>query len=299
MKNPPGSLQRPYHNHRCFQAPGKDMNMRPADFRFSHAHMVGFALFFAAILLQFINVRFSVVPLTIFLLLCLVAPFLPRLSFFLPVVSRGTSGKRAVALTFDDGPDPSSTPALLRLLSKYETKATFFVTGKNASAHPELIAEILSQGHSIGNHSYSHDNFMMLKSSRILLREIRSTQDILSQFDITPFAFRPPVGITNPRLGNVLQKLGMYNVNFTCRAMDGGNRWIKNLSKRILKRIRPNYIIALHDIKTGDDAGFSYWLNEIELVLSGIRERGLSIYPLAQLIGRPVMSTGENVVDQG
>jgi len=276
------------------------MNMHPADFRFSPAHIFAFGSFFAAILLYFIDVWLSVVPLAIFLLTCTVAPFLPRSNFFLPVVSRGISGKKAVALTFDDGPDPFSTPALLRLLSRHETKATFFVTGKNASAHPELIAEILSERHAIGNHSYSHDNFIMLKSSKTLMREIQSTQDILSKFGITPFAFRPPVGITNPKLWKVLQELGMYNVNFSCRAIDGGNRWIKNLSNRILKRIQPDHIIALHDIKAGDDADFSYWLNEIELILSGIREMGFAIYPLSQLIGRPVMLTnsGDDPINQ-
>ncbi|MBC8418646.1 MAG: polysaccharide deacetylase family protein [Proteobacteria bacterium] len=267
------------------------MDKQLANFHFSHAHMAGFGSFVAAILLYLLDVQLSVVPLAIFLLLCIVAPFLPRLSFFLPIVSKGMSGRKAVAITFDDGPDPFSTPALLRLLSRYETKATFFVTGEKVSNHPELIMEILLHGHSIGNHSYSHDNLIMLKSSKTLMKEIESTQDILRKFGITPFAFRPPVGITNPRLWKALRKLGMYNVNFSCRAIEGGNRWIKNLSKRILKRLRSDHIIALHDIRGKDDARFSYWLNEIELILSGIRERGFAIYPLSQLIGRPVMLT--------
>jgi len=267
------------------------MNLHLTDFYFSYAHLVGFVSFAAAVLLCFIDVQLSVVPLAIFLLLCVVAPFLPRFSFFLPTVSKGTSGKKAVAITFDDGPDPRSTPALLRLLLKYQVQGTFFATGEKASHHPELIMEILSLGHSIGNHSYGHDNFIMLKGAKALMKEIQSTQDILGKFGITPLAFRPPVGITNPRLWKVLRKLGMYNVSFSCRAMDAGNRWIQNLSKKILKRLRPDDIIALHDIWPGDETLFSYWLDEIELILSGVRERGFSVYPLSQLIGRPVMLT--------
>jgi len=259
---------------------------------FSPAYLAGFVSFVSAILLSFFDARLSIIPLALFLALCVVAPFLPRLSFFLPIISRGKSGKNAVAITFDDGPDPSSTPALLRLLSEYETKATFFVSGKKVSAHPGLIRDILLQGHSLGNHSYSHDSLIMFKSSKTLMKEIESVQTALRKFGVTPFAFRPPVGITNPRLWKVLEKSGLYNVNFSCRAIDGGNRWIKNLSKRILKRIRPDDIIALHDIRPKEDARFSYWLNEIESILSGIREKGLAIYPLSDLIGRPVMLTG-------
>jgi len=97
------------------------------------------------------------------------------------------------------------------------------------------------------------------------------------------------VGITNPRLGKVLDKAGMYNLNFSCRAVDGGNRWIKNLSERILRRVHPDAIVALHDVKPRDDTLFPYWLNEIDLIFSGIREKGLAILPLSELIGRPVM----------
>ena len=267
------------------------MNLQPTDFHLSQAHVAGFASFAAAILLCFIDVQLSIVPLAIFLLLCVAAPFFPRVSFFLPIVSKGTSGKRAVAITFDDGPDPRSTPALLQLLLRNGIQGTFFVTGQRASRHPELIRDILSLGHSIGNHSYSHDNFIMLKGATPLKKEIQTTQEILQRLGITPLAFRPPVGITNPGLWKVLRELGMYNVNFSCRAMDAGNRWIRNLSQRILKRVRPDDIIALHDIGPEDDAVFSYWLTEIERILSGVRERGFAVYPLSQIIGRPVMLT--------
>ncbi|MCF8145754.1 MAG: polysaccharide deacetylase family protein [Deltaproteobacteria bacterium] len=266
------------------------MNLQPADFHLSPAHVAGFVSFAAAILLFFVEPRLSAMPLGIYLLLCVAAPFLPRFSFFLPVVSKGTSGEKAVALTFDDGPDPRSTPELLRLLQKYQVPGTFFVTGEKAFHHPELIMDILSLGHSIGNHSYSHDNFIMLKGAKTLMKEIQSTQEILHNFGIRPLAFRPPVGITNPRLGKVLGKLEMYTVNFSCRAVDAGNRRIRNLSARILKRLRPDDIIALHDTMPPDDA-LSHWVNEIELILSGIRERGFTVYPLSQLIGRPVMVT--------
>ena len=74
------------------------------------AEWTGLVSFLTAILLSFVDLRFSVVPLAGFVLLCLVAPFLPFLGYYLPIISRGKSGEQAVALTFDDGPDPLSTP---------------------------------------------------------------------------------------------------------------------------------------------------------------------------------------------
>ena len=261
----------------------------------SPAEWVGMGSLLIAILLLFVNVWISLIPLLGFILLCAAAPFFPRFSFFLPVISRGVSNKKAVALTFDDGPDPRVTPHVLQLLLKHQVKATFFVTGKKAAEHPELIKEILLNGHSIGNHSYSHDNLLMFRRRNTIATEIASAQNVLSDFGIVPLVFRPPVGITGPRLRPVLSNTGMYIVNFSCRAYDGGNRWIKDISKKILKRIRAGDIVVLHDVMPPKQSLLAYWLNEMDLIVSGIKEKGLAVLPLAEIIGRPVMirKTGE------
>jgi peptidoglycan/xylan/chitin deacetylase (PgdA/CDA1 family) len=257
----------------------------------SPAERVGIGSLLIAILLLFFDVRLSVIPLAGFILLCAAAPFFPRFGFFLPVISRGLSNKKAVALTFDDGPDPLVTPQVLQLLLKHQVKATFFVTGKKAAEHPELIKKILLHGHSIGNHSYTHDNLLMFRRRKTIANEIASAQNVLSDFGIVPLAFRPPVGITGPRLRPALQSSGMYIVNFSCRAYDGGNRWIQNISKKILKRIRLGDIVVLHDIRPHKQSLLTFWLNEMDLILSGLKEKGLAVLPLAEIIGKPVMIT--------
>jgi len=263
--------------------------IHPARPTLSPAERVGFVSFLAAGLLFFFDARLAVIPLAFYLALCFISPFLPRASIFLPIISRGKSGKKAVSITFDDGPDPMTTPALLRLLLKHDIKASFFVLGKKAIEHPELIEEILSQGHIVGNHSFSHDYFLMLRRSRTLFKEIASAQEILKGFGIIPLAFRPPQGITSPRLRTVLLKLGMYTINFSCRVMDGGNRRVRRLSAKILKRVRPDDIILLHDLRPKKEALYSNWLNEIELLFSGLKARGFSVLPLSDLIEAPVM----------
>ena len=182
--------------------PPRDPSLRPGNRRdrlsLSPAHIAGFAAFQLYVILLFVNLRTAPLPLLAFLLACAVAPFLPRTGFFLPIIGRGKPGKKGVSLTFDDGPDPEVTPLLLDLLDRHSVSATFFVTGERAAHHPSILRDILSRGHAIGNHSYHHFPFLMLKGIRTLRREIESTQSRLAGFGIVPLAFRPPAGITIP-----------------------------------------------------------------------------------------------------
>jgi peptidoglycan/xylan/chitin deacetylase (PgdA/CDA1 family) len=233
------------------------------------------------------------IPLSCFVLVSFIAPFFTGISYFLPIITHGKSSEKSVSLTFDDGPDSVSTPALLNLLAKKNIKATFFVTGKNASRHPDLIQDILQQGHTIGNHSYHHDPLIMLKSSKKLFQEIQRTQDILKTYGIHTFAFRPPAGITNPKLGKILSRLGMVCVNYSCRAFDMGNRRIQNLSEKIVRKIQPGDIVLLHDIIPAKEKKqwMLKWLIEIEGIVDGIRKKGLEVIPLPDLIHQPVMKS--------
>jgi len=231
----------------------------------------------------------SVIPLASYVLICLGAPFFPTVGFFLPVYSRGRTGRSVVAITFDDGPDPETTPLLLELLCRYHVKATFFVTGTRVKAHGDLISAILGEGHDIGNHSFSHDVFLMFRTMKRLAGEVAMTQRSLQPFGVVPLAFRPPVGITNPRLGPVLRRQGLFCVNFSCRAYDGGNRFVRGMAGRILKKVKSDDIIVLHDVPPGNGVTVQTWLEEVASVLSGLEKRGLSVIPLAELLGRPII----------
>ena len=242
----------------------------------------------------------SIFPLAGFVLVCLVAPFATDFGFFLPVVYRGGRNVGCVSLSFDDGPDSVTTPLVLDILKSYQVPATFFVTGKNARSHPDIIARILEQGHTIGNHTYSHDSLIMLKSMLRLKAEISKTQMVLAAHGIRPLVFRPPAGITNPKLGPVLAELGLIAVNFSCRAMDKGNRRISGIASKILGRVRPGDIILLHDSKpwaenpdVSDNKALSLFLTELGRVLDGLETQKLSVVPLSELIGLPVMEQVE------
>jgi peptidoglycan-N-acetylglucosamine deacetylase len=253
------------------------------------AARLGFISLIGAALLAVFSPALAGLVLLLFILLCAAASFAPACNFFLPVNSRGKTGQPVVALTFDDGPDLETTPLLLALLEEQGVKATFFVTGERVARHGELIADILSKGHDIGNHSFSHDVFLMLRSTKRLAREVAKTQSGLRSFGIIPLAFRPPVGITNPKLGPVLRRLGLFCVNFSCRAGDGGNRFVKNMARRVLRRVRSDDIIVLHDVRPPGAVTTREWLEEVALVLSGLKAKGLMVIPLAELLGKAIM----------
>jgi peptidoglycan/xylan/chitin deacetylase (PgdA/CDA1 family) len=284
-----------------FRAPGsswtKDGMADPGVQKFlSPAFLAGITALLSSGLLLLIRPVLVVIPLGLFILLCLVAPFLPGIGFFLPVISRRETDCLVAALTFDDGPDPDVTPRLLELLRRHDVPATFFVAGEKAGRHPGLIREILSRGHAIGNHTYHHDPLLMLRSREKLREEIARTQELLSAFAIRPLAFRPPVGITNSRLPGVLRELGLCCVTFSCRAFDRGNRRVARLAEIILGKVRPGDIILLHDVRPKGREGIEKWLAETERIVSGLKERGYRLLSLEELIGRPVverLSPGE------
>jgi peptidoglycan-N-acetylglucosamine deacetylase len=261
-----------------------------APYRFLPVVKVALLCACASLALALVNERLCVLPLGVFVGCCLAAPFFPRIGFFLPVISRGCTGRNMVALTFDDGPDPATTLRLLALLKKYKAPAAFFVIGEKAQRHQDLMREIISCGHAVGNHSYSHDVLLMLRSRQTLASEIRTAQQAIGDFGIKPLVFRPPAGITNPKLGGILRHQGLQCVTFSCRGFDAGNRRIEGLADRILQKVRPDDIILLHDCMPRGPATVDLWMSEIEALFAGLAERNLAPVPLERLIGMPVCS---------
>ncbi len=241
-----------------------------------------------ALPLFFISPALATVPLFLFLLLCLGAPFFPCFGFFLPIISRGKPGTNGVALTFDDGPSPASTPILLDILARYGLPATFFVVGEKAAAHPQLIMDILARGHAIGNHSLRHDHLLMLRRLKTLQADIHKTQGILKEIGIQPLVFRPPVGISNPRLAKVLAGEGLITVNYSCRALDRGNRSINRLAARILDRLQPGDIIMLHALPPHREKQSDYWQQELECLFAALKNNH-TVVSLEKIIQCPVM----------
>jgi peptidoglycan-N-acetylglucosamine deacetylase len=265
-------------------------------FPLAPVHLVGAGAIQLALSLSFWGAHWPILPLVLFLFASLAAPFFPQLNFFLPIICHGKKVDKLVAITFDDGPDPSTTPVLLDLLSKHSTQVTFFVVGNKAEEHPELIRQILARGHEIANHSYSHDPLLMLRRPEVLAKEIEKCQTVLSHLGVKPFAFRPPICITNPYLFRILIQFGMYCIGFSRRARDFGNCRVAAMATRLLPSIRSGDIILLHDKTPRTGVTVEEWQKEVDSILTGIKALGLYPTLLSRVIQRPVMETCDSRV---
>src|SRR5579864_2217566 len=128
------------------------------------------------------------------------------------------NGRRCVALTFDDGPDPVYTPKLLDLLREKGVKATFFVIGKHTDQHPEIVRRAWAEGHLIGNHTWSHyPLFCFLMPGRLRAEIERCTESIRRSCGSPPHLFRSPVGLRHPLLAPYLENAGLEYISWSIR----------------------------------------------------------------------------------
>jgi peptidoglycan-N-acetylglucosamine deacetylase len=155
---------------------------------------------------------------------------------------------RVLALTFDDGPDSKTTPMILDILKGQHIQAAFFCTGEKADKEPGLIRRIDSEGHIIGNHSYSHHFFFDLFSGKRMTRDIMKSDSVVSGILGKKMKlFRPPYGVTNPVLARVLTKTGYRVIGWSLKSNDTKNTGREKFLKRLVSKIRSGGIILFHD----------------------------------------------------
>lgn len=170
-----------------------------------------------------------------------------RMQFFGAWLCRGAVGHQRVALTFDDGPDPSATPALLELLKREKVVATFFCIGKKVAAHPDVAKRIVDDGHLIANHTDSHYWWFSVLLSKPLRWEIDRAQAAIERATgVVPKFFRPPAGLTNPHFAGAMRRACLTMVGWDVRSLDTVGT-AKDAIDRVLSRTRDGSIIVLHD----------------------------------------------------
>ncbi|HWO43480.1 MAG TPA: polysaccharide deacetylase family protein [Candidatus Eisenbacteria bacterium] len=148
------------------------------------------------------------------------------------------------ALTFDDGPSPDTTPRVLEILRRHRARGTFFMVGEAASLHPELVAQVVEEGHAVGSHTWSHASLPMLKTTE-RLEEIRACEAVLPLS--RPRLFRPPYGHQNWPCRCLTLSLGYEVIAFSVHAEDWLDRSAPWMARRLVDKIRPGSIVVLHD----------------------------------------------------
>lgn len=188
-----------------------------------------------------------------------------RALFISPLYKLPTQNK-VVALTFDDGPSPVRTPALLDLLDKYQVKASFFLLGEKIEQYPEITADIIARGHLAANHSYSHPR-LIFKSPIFMRDEIVKTNNLLKSAGSDHWQyFRPPNTNKLIILPLVLNSLDMKLVT---GSYDPNSQYQKpfpadQVSSEVISNIEPGAIIYLHD---GRDDSAEEFVKAVETII--------------------------------
>lgn len=183
-----------------------------------------------------------------------------------------------ISITFDDGPNPDFTPKVLSLLKENNAKATFFIIGENAEKHPEIVRQIFAEGHSIGNHSYSHSKNFGFFSAEKVAAELIQTNSILKKITGKNVnMFRPPFGVTNPNIKKALKKTGHFSIGWSKRSFDTTNLSEEKILKRITSTLKKGDIILLHDTSAKTVA-------VLEQLLLTLRSHKLQSVPVDRLL---------------
>jgi len=207
---------------------------------------------------------------------------LPQMKFFGPFICEGDASKKQVALTFDDGPDARSTPALLDLLRENKVEAAFFCIGKRVAAEPDLAKRIFAEGHMVENHSFAHSNTTNFFTVPQLVHDLAQTQIIIqAATSHVPTLFRPPVGLSNPNVFRAAKTLGLRVVGWSIRSLDTKINEPEKIVARIERGLKPGAIILLHD---GNIPAERLVLT-VKLLLTKLREHGYEVVRLDKLIG--------------
>lgn len=156
--------------------------------------------------------------------------------------------QKKIAITFDDGPHPEYTLDVLKILERYQAKATFFCIGHRIEKYPAIVKAISKKGHDIGNHSYSHDVMIDFSSTDQWLQDIKKTDQIIHQvIGKKNVIFRPPFGVTTPKLAKALRSTEHTVIGWNIRSFDTVTKNPERIFRRICRQIRPGTVILLHD----------------------------------------------------
>lgn len=193
----------------------------------------------------------SVIIITIILL---VSAFLFYASYyvgsnvFIKAYCAAKTDKKTIALTFDDGPHPEKTPAILDVLQKHNVKAVFFCIGMNIAGNEELLKRIHNEGHAIGNHTFIHSTWYDLLPAQKMKEDLLKTEELIyGIIGKRVRLFRPPYGVTNPMLAKAVKSMQYKVMGWSIRSLDTVKKDRYKVVNKIKRLIKPGAIILLHD----------------------------------------------------
>lgn len=201
-----------------------------------------------------------------------------RLGYFVKTYcNNSVSFEKNIAISFDDGPHPI-TLEVLDVLNKYKVKATFFCIGSEIEKYPNILKRIHSEGHIVGNHSYSHSNFFGIFKTDKVINELERNRKIISDLiGKKTMYFRPPFGVTNPKIARAIIATNYKTIGWNIRSLDTVIKSENKIFNRIKRRVQPGGIILLHDTS-------SKTVLVLERLLLFLQEEKYNIVTIEQII---------------
>lgn len=183
-----------------------------------------------------------------------------------------------IALTFDDGPSPDTTPKLLKILADRGVKATFYVVGRQVAAYPDVLKQVAAAGHEIGNHSWSHPILPKIKLAEAE-RQLEDTTAIIEKVTgAKPKTMRPPYGAMSPSLRKHIEdKYGMSLIYWSVDPLDWKHKDAKRVHDVIVANTQPGGIVLAHDIHPTTVAA-------MPSVIDDLKAKGFKFVTVSELI---------------
>jgi peptidoglycan/xylan/chitin deacetylase (PgdA/CDA1 family) len=196
-------------------------------------------------------------------------------------------GTRRVALTFDDGPDPDGTPAVLDELERLGLQATFFTLGSAARRYPELVIEVLARGHAIGTHGFDHTHHL-LRPPGWAKRDLERAAAALADLGVCPRWFRPPYGQATGDTLFEARRRGWQTMLWSAWGREWATADPDEVSARVVCRVAPGSIVLLHDSDAHGPTGMAHVAcKALPRVADALRDRNLRAVTLDELMGVP------------
>lgn len=261
--------------------------MPPARIVFWAATIAGIGLAARSVLTEPPSLPVAIAGISFYVAIMLSGVFVLRLQMYADAIVKGPRDATGVVLTFDDGPDPDHTPKVLDLLDGAKAKATFFVIGKKAEKHPELVKEIVSRGHEVGIHSYAHDRLFSLRGTSRVRKDLEKAKKVLTDILGEPddlWLWRPPIGHTNPTIARVAEELDLVTIGWSVGARDGiASASVPSVVARVAQGLEDGAIVLMHD---ASELGTHVPVGPAALpgVLDAIEERNLRVTPLREWV---------------